>query len=65
MNKYQDNEQYNNNNVLIKFDNVSFGIHQNHINNKNKTVKTGESPLSYLYSLKLIIKGGVSKVLFE
>lgn len=39
MNKYQDNEQYNNNNVLIKFDNVSFGIHQNHIKNKNKSRK--------------------------
>ena len=35
------------------------------INNKNKDVKTGESPLSYLFSLKLIIKVGVLKVLFE
>ena len=37
-NKYQDNEQYNND-VLIKFDNVSFGIHQNQIKNKNKSRK--------------------------
>ena len=33
--KYQNNEEYNKN-VLIKFDNVSFGIHKNQIKNKKK-----------------------------
>jgi ABC-type multidrug transport system fused ATPase/permease subunit len=33
--KYKNDEEYNKN-ILIKFDNVSFGIHKNQINNKNK-----------------------------
>ncbi len=33
--KYKNDEEYNKN-VLIKFDNVSFGIHKNQIKNKNK-----------------------------
>ena len=33
--KYKNNEEYNKN-ILIKFDNVSFGIHKNQVKNKNK-----------------------------